>query len=166
MQADVVNMNLERLEKALGPMKNSSGSQGHEDASEFTVLVEWGMNFCKGAQIDVKIKQQEDLIKKAKADVGVKTTELRRCDRIMNEIRVNNFHTFHSDAIKNNSEKLELIAPVHKKDYDQAEKFQRDFNTFESIFYVEFNQIYKQRAGNRTGNASMSHMGLMKQARK
>ena len=57
----------------------------------------------------------------------------------MNEIRVNNFHTFHADAIKNNSEKLELIAPVHKKDYDQAEKFQRDFNTFESIFYVEFN---------------------------
>ena len=57
----------------------------------------------------------------------------------MNEIRVNNFHTFHADAIKNNAEKLELIAPVHKKDYDQAEKFQRDFNTFESIFYVEFN---------------------------
>ena len=57
MQADVVNMNLDRLEKALGPMKNSSGSQGHEDASEFTVLVEWGINFCKGAQIDVKIKQ-------------------------------------------------------------------------------------------------------------
>ena len=53
MNAEVVEQNLKKLQGALGPIKSTENEQGNDNVAEFAIFVEWGIAFCKGAEIDV-----------------------------------------------------------------------------------------------------------------
>lgn len=78
MDEAVVSMKLEELNAALGPIEQAKGDTPKTNFAQYALFIKWGISFCRGAQIDLKIKQQEDRVTELQKDLTQKKIDLQR----------------------------------------------------------------------------------------
>jgi len=99
MDEQVVDMKLKELQDALPKIEAARGDTPKTNLAQYAVFVKWGISFCLGAQIELKIKQQKDLVTRAQKDLESKRIDKQRLDRVLKEIKDNKFDVFHQNAI-------------------------------------------------------------------
>lgn len=138
MDETVVDMKLKDLVDALPAIESAKGDSPKTNFAQYAVFVRWGISFCRGAQIDLKIKQQEDRVSQAQKDLTQARIELQRHQRVLKEISENKFDVFHQNAIDKLVQKRERIAPLIEMDRMQAEQFQETYNQFDRAYFKEY----------------------------
>jgi hypothetical protein len=118
----VVSDKLPKL-KAAKPSFERNPREGEVNLQSFVPLLEWGIAFCEGAQVELDFKDKEEALAKAEAVTKRTNAAWSRSKIQVQEVRENDFQRFFDDAIGSLNDTQRSLVDVVELDKRQAEKY-------------------------------------------
>lgn len=149
---DVMVQQLEALEK-IRPLfreKEYDGS-GQLDLTEMHPFVEYGINFCKAALIDLKIKNAEDDVRRFEEQAQEAEHTAARYERLLQNASDLDYLGYFDEQIANMERRLDRATEIAEIDTRQATQYQQKLWSFERDYFQRLFGIAKEVSKSRLG---------------
>lgn len=148
MQQNVVESKLQAISPLIQQWEATERTE--QDISEYSVLLKWAKAFCEGAQIELKLKNQEEAVEQARKAQITANADYSTKERQVNEIENNRFVEFYDDALAAIEDRLAKVEELIDHDRTQAEKVQETFNNYDRKYFDQYITL----SNNLTGKVS------------
>lgn len=137
---EVITTKVGELEAARVKLEadDQGGENDNLNLSRFTDLISWGINFCKGAEIETKRKDCEQRVKRAvKASEDAKFA-LEKTTRLLGDMHKHKFADYFEGDRNGFETEFDNLKRIETTDKDQARKFQLSLHAFDEEFLKDF----------------------------
>lgn len=155
MNEQVVRVRGAECDKLIRDWEATSGSNKDQDYSELACLLRWAKTFCEGSLIELDLKNQEDAVEQARKEVTKSASDMKKYERLVNEIEQNQFTNFHDSVLDSFGQLQERIEGVQDRDRQQAEANQNNFNYYDKNYFEQYVRI----ASGKTNDVTQSRIG-------
>ena len=108
------------------------------DCSPFFCILDWSMNFCKAAKIDLRLSGLEKEVSDAKADLDRAELSINRFNEQFADAQRFNFEGYYGDMIGTMQERVELMTNINAEDEKQAQIMQEKHHTFDKRYLADY----------------------------
>ena len=129
---DIVNAAadaVDRIADQFGPP-----APGEVDCSPFFVFLDWSMNFCKAAKIDLRLSSLEADVAKAQEDIERAQLSIERFNQSIRDTAEFNFQGYYTDMIGTMQERVDLMTNINQQDEQQAQVQQQKHHSFDKNY--------------------------------
>ena len=133
---EIVNSAFAELEKVTG--RFGPPDEGEIDITAFFPFMEWSLNFCKAARIDLKMYTLEKEVKAADENALRAQLAANRYENQKQDSEAFGFDAYYTDMIATMEERIETMREINETDHNQAWKVQEKYHTFERDYLAGY----------------------------
>ena len=111
------------------------------DLSPFSPFIEWSINFCEAAIIDLKLAKLEAEVADFELKIERAQLQITRYDTIFRQVQDHDFASFFTKSMNDMENRVQVVRGIVELDRTQAEQYQQNFQKFEGLYFKEFISI-------------------------
>lgn len=101
---------------------------------DFAFMVDWALNFCEAAKIDLAKKGKEALIEKKQQEIDRAQLKLQRFERMFADENEHAFRDFYGKVIQQLDLRKATFGAVQDLDQRQSERYQEKLHNFDKTY--------------------------------